>query len=93
MYYYKVLDSKTKELICAATSANMAKFSKKHQIFVLCDEEEGQYLIVQDHVFISKQMRAAYAPHRNKYRWVDLQLISEDDWKKIKGMTIDSKFK
>ena len=37
MYYYKVTDMKTGELICAATSLNFAKFNKKHLIFVLCD--------------------------------------------------------
>ena len=93
MYYYKVTDMKTGELICAATSLNFAKFNKKHLIFVLCDEEEGQYLKVQNCTFISRDMRVPYPPHREKYRWVDLHIISKTEWEKLKNIKINEKFK
>ena len=93
MFYYKVKDARTEEFICAASSDNFAWFKKSSQRFLRCDEERGQYLIVQNHIFLSKDMREPYPVHRDKYKWVKLELISKEEWLEIKDLKIIEELK
>lgn len=77
MKYYKVI--KNKEFIGVGTTLNLRKFQKKHQIILICDETQVQYIWLGD-VFYRADWMWPETTDSVKYEVADVIRIEKDEY-------------
>ena len=77
MKYYKVI--KNKEFIGVGTTLNLRKFQKKHQIILICDETQVQYIWLDD-VFYRANWMWPETTDSIKYEMADVIRIEKDEY-------------
>lgn len=77
MKYYKVI--KDKEFIGVGTTLNLRRFQNKHQIILICDETQVQYIQLGD-VFYRADWMWPEATDSVKYEVADVIRIEKDEY-------------
>ena len=77
MKYYKVI--KDKEFIGVGTTLNLRRFQKKHEIILICDETQVQYIWLDD-VFYRANWMWPETTDSVKYEIADVIRIEKDEY-------------
>ena len=77
MKYYKII--KNKEFIGVGTTLNLRRFQKKHQIILICDETQVQYIQLGDVLYRANWMWPEITDSV-KYEIADVVRIEKDEY-------------
>lgn len=77
MKYYKII--KNKEFIGVGTTLNLRRFQKKHQIILICDETQVQYIQLGDVLYRANWMWPEITDSV-KYEIADVIRIEKDEY-------------
>jgi hypothetical protein len=77
MKYYKII--KNKEFIGVGTTLNLRRFQKKHQIILICDETQVQYIQLGDVLYRANWMWPE-TTDSVKYEIADVIRIEKDEY-------------
>lgn len=77
MKYYKVV--KNKEFIGVGTTLNLRRFQKKHEIILICDETQVQYIQLNDALYRANWMWPK-TTDSVKYESADVIRIEKDEY-------------
>ena len=77
MKYYKII--KDKEFIGVGTTLNLRRFQNKHQIILICDETQVQYIQLGD-IFYRANWMWPEATDSVKYEIADVIRIEKDEY-------------
>ena len=77
MKYYKII--KNKEFIGVGTTLNLRRFQTKHQIVLICDETQVQYIWL-DGIFYRANWMWPEVTDRVKYEIADVIRIEKDEY-------------
>ena len=77
MKYYKII--KNKEFIGVGTTLNLRRFQKKHQIILICDETQVQYIQLDDVLYRANWMWPE-TTDSVKYEIADVIRIEKDEY-------------
>ena len=77
MKYYKII--KNKEFIGVGTTLNLRRFQKKHEIMLICDETQVQYIWIDD-VFYRANWMWPETTDSVKYEIADVIRIEKDEY-------------
>lgn len=77
MKYYKII--KNKEFIGVGTTLNLRRFQKKHQIMLICDETQVQYIQLDDVLYRANWMWPK-TTDGVKYEIADVIRIEKDEY-------------
>ena len=77
MKYYKII--KNKEFIGVGTTLNLRRFQKKHEVVLICDETQVQYIWLDDTFYRANWMWPETADSV-KYEVADVIRIEKDEY-------------